>query len=49
MAVDFKGTHFPKSVMLHAVFFNVRYPVSYRDHEEILPERGINVTHATLN
>ena len=49
MSIDFKGTHFPKSVMLHAVFFSVRYPVSYRDLEEILPERGINVTHATLN
>ncbi|MFW8406525.1 IS6 family transposase, partial [Klebsiella pneumoniae] len=23
--VDFKGTHFPKSVILYAVFFYVRY------------------------
>jgi putative transposase len=49
MAVDFKGVHFPKSVILHAVFFYVRYPVSYRDLEEILVERGIIVDHATLN
>ncbi len=26
MAVDFKGAHFPKSVIVHAVFFYVRYP-----------------------
>lgn len=31
MVVDFKGTHFPKSVILHAIFFYVRYPVSYCD------------------
>ena len=24
--VDFKGAQFPKSVILHAVFFYVRYP-----------------------
>ena len=49
MAIDFKGAHFPKSVILHAVFFYVRYPVSYRDLQEILAERGIAVDHATLN
>ncbi len=41
MAIDFKGAHFPKSVILHAVFFYVRYPVSYRDLQEILAERGV--------
>lgn len=49
MAVDFKGVHFSKSVILHAVFFYVRYPVSYRDLQEILAERGVSVDHATLN
>jgi putative transposase len=33
----------------HAVFFYVRYGVSYRDLEEIMEERGVNVDHATLN
>lgn len=47
--IDFKGVHYPKSVILHAVFFYVRYAVSYRDLEEILAERGITVGHATLN
>jgi putative transposase len=31
------------------VFFYVRYAVSYRDLEEILKERGVDVDHATLN
>ncbi|WP_435655453.1 IS6 family transposase [Brucella pituitosa] len=34
---------------MHAVFFYVRYPVSYRDLQEILNERGVAVDHATLN
>ena len=41
--------HYPKSVILHAVFFYLRYDVSYRDLEEIMAERGVKVDHATLN
>ncbi|TXK93931.1 hypothetical protein BMR07_16530 [Methylococcaceae bacterium CS1] len=29
--LSFKGTHFPKDVILYAVFFYVRYGISYRD------------------
>ncbi len=47
--IDFKGVHYPKAVILHAVFFYVRYAVSYRDLEEIMAERGVVVDHATLN
>jgi len=36
-------------VILHAVFFYLRYGVSHRDLEEILAERGVMVDHATLN
>lgn len=49
MAIDFKGVHYPKPVILYAVFFYVRYAVSYRDLEEIIAERGVQVDHATLN
>ncbi len=49
MTISFKGAHFPRDVILHAVFFYLRYSVSYRDLEEILAERGVNVDHATLN
>lgn len=33
--VSFKGAQFPKDIILHAVFFYVRYAVLYRDLEEI--------------
>jgi putative transposase len=36
-------------VILYAVFFYLRYAVSYRDLEEIMAERGAEVDHATLN
>ena len=49
MNIDFKGSHYPKDVILYAVFFYVRYGVSYRDLEEIMAERGVDVDHATLN
>jgi len=40
-----KGAQFPKDVILYAVFFYVRYGVSYRDLEEIMEERGVDVDH----
>ena len=47
--VSFKGAHHPKSVILYAVYFYVRFAVSYRDLEEIMAERGVDVDHTTLN
>lgn len=47
--ISFKGAHCPKDVILFAMFFNVRYGVSYRNLKEIMPERGVSVDHATLN
>ena len=46
---SFKGAHFPKDVILHAVFFYVRQGVSYRDLEVIMEERGIKIEHSALN
>lgn len=47
--ISFKGAQYPKSVILFAVYFYFRFPVSYRDLEEIISERGVYVDHATLN
>lgn len=49
MTISFKGAHYPKEVILYAVFFYLRYGVSYRDLEEIMAERGVELDHATLN
>ncbi|MBC6445468.1 MAG: IS6 family transposase [Alphaproteobacteria bacterium GM202ARS2] len=47
--MSFKGEHFPKDVILFAVYFYLRYPVSYQDLQEIMQERGVDVDDATLN
>ncbi len=47
--MSFKGARYPKSAILYAVYFYVRYAVSHRDLEEIMAERGVDVDHATLN
>jgi putative transposase len=47
--ISFKGAHFPKDVILHEVFSYLRYGVSYRDLEEIMAERGVDLDNPTLN
>jgi putative transposase len=47
--VNFKGSHFPKDITLMSVRWYVFYPLSYRQVEELLEERGIDVDHATVN
>ena len=37
----FKGTHFPKCIILQAVFWYLRYSLSYRDIEELMEENMI--------
>jgi transposase, IS6 family len=46
---DFKGRHFEASLILQAVSWYLRYPLSYRDIEELFRERGLAVDHSTLN
>ncbi len=36
-----KGCHVPKDAVLYAVFFYLRYTVSYHYLEEIMTERGV--------
>src|SRR3954449_8445657 len=44
----FKGHCFPKDVILQAVYFKLRFSLSYRDVEELLTIRGVQVDHATI-
>jgi len=44
----FAGFQFPPEVILLAVRWYLRYGLSYRDLEELLAERGIEVDHVTL-
>ena len=42
---DFKGRHFEAALIVQAVSWYLRYPLSYRDIEEMLLERGLEVDH----
>jgi len=44
----FSGFRFPPEVILLSVRWYLRYGLSYRDLEELLAERGIDVDHVTL-
>src|SRR3954463_15430532 len=46
---DFKGRHFEAALILQAVSWYLRYPLSYRDIEELFLERGLEGDHSTLN
>ena len=45
----FKGRHYEASLIIQAVSWYLRYPLSYRDIEEMFLERGFAVDHSTLN
>ena len=47
--IDFKGSHFEKEIILWGVRWYVAYPISYRQLEEMMGERGVAVDHSTLN
>ena len=44
----FAGFRFPPDVIMIAVRWYLRYALSYRDVEELLAERGIDVDHMTV-
>ncbi|SMM76611.1 transposase [Enterococcus faecium] len=45
----FKGKQFQQDVIIVAVGYYLRYNLSYREVQEILYDRGINVSHATIS
>ena len=45
----FKWRHFQADIILLNVQWYCRYALSYRDLEEMMQERGIEVDHATIN
>ena len=47
--INFKGCHFEKEIILWGVRWYVAYPISYRQLEEMMQERGVSVDHSTLN
>jgi putative transposase len=47
--IDFKGSQFEREIIMWGVRWYVAYPISYRQLEEMMGERGVAVDHSTLN
>jgi putative transposase len=47
--IDFKGSQFERDIILWGVRWYVAYPISYRQLEEMMAERGVELDHSSLN
>ena len=47
--MDFKVSQFERDIILWGVRWYVAYPISYRQLEEMMQERGVEVDHSSLN
>lgn len=43
-----KGYRFPKRIISHAVYLYHRFTLSYRDVQELMFQRGVEVSHETI-
>ena len=47
-STPFKWRHFQAEIILLCVRWYLRYPLSYRDLEEMMCERGLHIDHTTI-
>ena len=48
MTISFARHQFPAEIIRHAVWLYVRFTLSYRDVEDLLAERGLDVSYETV-
>ena len=48
MTISFARHQFPPEIIRHAVWLYVRFTLSYRDVEDLLAERGLDVSYETV-
>ena len=47
-APSYKGSRFPVEIISHCVWLYHRFPLSFREVEEMMLQRGIVVSHETI-
>ena len=47
-AMLFRGRHFRDEIIVLCLRWYLRYPLSYRNLEEMMAERGLNLDHSTI-
>ncbi|MEV0693889.1 IS6 family transposase [Streptomyces sp. NPDC050388] len=48
MAPSYKGFRYPAEIIAHAVWLYHRFPLSFREVEELLLQRGVTVSYETV-
>ena len=46
--LSYRRHRFPVEIIQHAVWLYYRFPLSFRDIEDLLAERGIDVSYETV-
>jgi putative transposase len=46
--ICFKRHRFPPDIIRHAVWLYARFTLSYRDVEDLLAERGLDISYETV-
>src|SRR5258705_10128201 len=46
--LSYRRHRFPPPIIQHALWLYLRFPLSYRDVEELLAERGLEVSYETV-
>ena len=46
--LSYRRHRFPVEIIQHAVWLYYRFPLSFRDVEDMLAERGIDVSYETV-
>ena len=46
---SYKGFRFPPEIISHGVWLYHRFPLSFRDVQELMLERGVDVSYETID
>src|SRR6185312_16684886 len=47
-APSYRGLRYPVEIISHGVWLYYRFPLSFREVQEMMPQRGIVVSHETI-
>jgi putative transposase len=48
VAISYRRHRYPPAVIQHAVWLYLRFTLSYRDVEDLLAERGLDISYETV-
>jgi transposase-like protein len=46
--ISYSHYHFPSDIIRHAVMLYARFTLNYRNAEDLLPERGLDISYEAV-